>query len=105
MARKDINNYCVRMKGKDKVIPANMLKQYFERLPIEAACGLLGQDELHSPLDVISVSLIDDNSEDGHGDLIDLFPSVDGETYKDVVINPALSSQQKQQVLDLLEEF
>ena len=80
MSRKGINDYYVRMKDKDKVINANMLKQYFERLPGETACGLLGQDELHSPLDIISVSMIDDNSEDGYGDLIDLFPSIDEET-------------------------
>ena len=71
MAKKGINDYCVRMKGKGKIIHKNMLKQYFERLPSETTCGLLGQDELHSPLDIVSKPLIDDNSEDGPGDLIE----------------------------------
>ena len=105
VARKGVNDYCIQMKGKDKVMHANMLKQYFERLPSESVSSLVGHFEQHSPMDIVSVSLIDENPDDCNENLIELFPSLGRETYKDVVINPDLSSQQKQQVLTLLQEF
>ena len=60
MGIKGLNDYSVNMKGKIKVIHANMLKYYHERPEIEEVSDVTTGG---SPIDIVATSLREDQED------------------------------------------
>ena len=86
------NNYRVQLEGRTKLFHAYMLKKYIERKKAD--------DEL----EVMGAAVIEDSQEVETGE-ISKFVYQQKETFQNVNINPQLSSDQKQEVIDLLSKF
>ena len=89
---KNDNNYRVQLEGRTKLFHANMLKRYIERKKAD--------DEL----EVMGAAVIEDSQEVETGEISE-FVYQQKETFQNVNINPQLSSDQKQEVIDLLSKF
>ena len=101
------NDYRAEVKGKIKTYHANLLKKYVEDFTIESD-GTVNEQEDSSVLEKVSTAIVEPEPEIGTLDDEKLlgFSSIEQtETYKDVVISPKLSDNQREQVLALLEEF
>nr|KAG5714952.1 hypothetical protein BaRGS_000440 [Batillaria attramentaria] len=84
-------DYCVRVRGKSKLVHANLLKKYYRRelcqagfAPVVIDCEQQTQAEL--PHNVPTISLVAE------------------ETWEDVKICPSLSPEKRQQLVDLCRE-
>ena len=88
-------DYKVKVKGRDKIYHANLLKLYSERENegIEVAASA-----------VIEATPYGDGVVD-HESLLELGIPQGKETYKDVAVNPKLGPEPKEQVWNLLREF
>ena len=81
------DDYRIQLAGRIRTYHANMLKQYFTREQGEEMSAMIIE------------------TEDKPDDEMSLFTNLQTETYKDVQINPDLSEKQKEQVMEVLEEF
>ena len=88
-------DYKVKVKGRDKIYHANLLKLYSERENegMEVAAAAVIEATPYGD------GVVDDES------LLELGITQGKETYKDVAVNPELSPEQKEQVWNLLREF
>jgi len=77
------NDYKIQICGRQRTYHANMLKQYFEREQESTCIGFC---------EVVSAAILEPEEGD-EGDL-QMFSSIQTETYKDVDINPDLSDKQ-----------
>lgn len=107
LEKKGGSTYVIKCDDKNKIFPINLLKQYVER-------NTRGDTDVHGPhsssniLRVVNAITIDE--EECHH-ATDPYPSSKilhsptlsgGETYRDVIINPELSVNQKKEISDLL---
>lgn len=88
-------DYKVKVKERNKVYHANLLKQYSER-----------DDE---GMEVAAVAIIEPELEDDgvvdDENLLELRPMAGKETYVDVHVNPDLTQEQKAEVKNMVKEF
>jgi hypothetical protein len=97
------HDYKLEVKGKIKIFHANLLRQYIVRET---------STPTHSGavLDLASVAIIEDEDDSGcvfdNEQLADMFNTQVGkETYKDVLISPDLSNEQREQLKRFLAEY
>jgi transposase InsO family protein len=93
--------------GKIKTYHINMLKKYIDR---EDRCEkkTSGNEETVDVETVAYVSAVvhdGDRDADGEEEILELYNSEKKETYRDVDINPELSSKQKEELEPLLKEY
>jgi len=91
------DDYKIQLTGRTKMFHANMLKKYFER-------NQEVSDE-QTDLSVQQLSAVILENEDEIGGEIDLCTTLQKETFRDVEISSDLSESQRQEVVDILEEF
>jgi len=91
------DDYKIQLTGRTKMFHANMLKKYFER-DQEVS-------EEQTDLSVQQLSAVILENEDAIGGEIDLYTTLQKETFRDVEISSDLSESQRQEVVDLLEAF
>jgi len=84
------DDYRVQLVGRKKTFHANMLKKYWSREH---------EDRVH-----VSHAMVFE-PEEGDEDELSLFTSAQTETYKDVIVNPELTEEQRGEVMNVLEEF
>jgi len=80
------NDYKIRLVGRTKTLHANMLKKYWN-----------GEQE-----EIGAMVIESEKTEEGE---MNLFTSLQTDTYKDVKINPKLTEEQKGEIMEVLEEF
>ena len=85
------NNYRVQLNGRLKLFHANMLKKYVERKTAEE-------------VELLNAAVVEDSHDVEIGEISE-FVDEQKENFKDVNINPQLSSEQKEEVTSLLSEF
>jgi len=83
------DDYRIPLAGRTKTFHANMLKKYWSRE--------------HEDMAHVSHAMVFE-PEGGEYEL-NLFTSLQRETYKDAKINPELTEEQKAEVMEVLEEF
>ena len=88
-------DYKVKVKGKTKLYPANLLKRYVERNAGGADTAAVGVVEPEWDTDGVVYN----------ESLLELGSLTDTETYKDVSLNSEVRGEQKAAVSALLEEF
>ena len=106
-AVKGLNDYAVKIRGKAKIIHANMLKRYFQQVQDDGDIRVI-EESGGPPLEIVSAALIEEEKEEAsvmEEEWLNLCPTKAAEDYHNVSINPELTSCQKQQVTDLLQEF
>ena len=84
------NNYRVQLNGRLKLFHANMLKKYVERKTTE--------------VELLNAAVVEDSHDVEMGEISE-FVDEQKENFKNVNINPQLSSEQKEEVTSLLSEF
>ena len=85
------NDYCIDINGKEKTFHINMLKRYYVR-------------ENAAESENVATAVVYETSEDSGID-IETIDSSGDETYRDAHINNELTKQQKEDLLNLLEEY
>ena len=97
-------DYKVEVKGKIKIYHANLLKRYVER-------DKVNDDEQQEPDNrdivaaIVEAEIHDDIGVVDDEQLLELGRPTTEETYKDVKISEDLTESQRQEMLDLVEEF
>ena len=100
-----LNDYKVRVKGKERVYHANLLKKYFERedsgpvgaVAVEMNTNICSNE--HVEREVEEVDPVDDF------DFLEIGGYVAKESVKDVAIGDNLSPEQRAEFMDLANEF
>ena len=96
-----LNDYEVRVKGKDRVYHANLLKKYFEREDSVSAGAVAVEvnDNDHVESEVDKVDPVDSI------DFLEIGGYVAKESVNDVTIGDNLSHEQRAEFMDLANEF
>ena len=98
-----LNDYRVRVKGKDRVYHANLLKKYFERedsvgaVAFETNSNICKHEHAESEIEEV------DPAE--NIDFLEIGGYVAKESVKDVAIGDNLSHEQREEFMDLANEF
>ena len=100
-----LNDYKVKVKGKEKVYHANLLKKYFEReetTPEGAVAGGVGTSRVDNAVDCAAKA---DEAEGENVDFLELGGYVAKESIKDIETGPNLMDEQRNKFLDLAKQF
>ena len=92
-------DYQLDVKGKLKTFHINLLKKYIERSYSDVATAL--DDDV---LELVNASIVDCDEEGGQDGQIEKYPVLKASS-KAVAINPSLSSENKEQLLALVNRY
>ena len=99
----DLNDYKVRVKGKDRVYHVNLLKKYFEREDSVGAVAFETNSNIckheHAESEIVEVDPAENI------DFLEIGGYVAKESVKDVAIGDNLSHEQRAEFMDLANEF
>ena len=100
-----LNDYKVKVKGKEKVYHANLLKKYFEReeTTVEGAVAVgAGATSIDDAVDCAAKV---DEAEEEEVDFLELGGYVAKESIEDVTTGPNLTHEQQNEFTDLAKQF
>ena len=100
-----LNDYKVKVKGKEKVYHANLLKKYFEReeTTVEGAVAVgAGATSIDDAVDCAAKV---DEAEEEEVDFLELGGYVAKESIEDVATGPNLTDEQRREFKDLANQF
>ena len=100
-----LNDYKVKVKGKEKVYHANLLKKYFEReeATVEGAvAGGIGATCIDDAVDFAAKA---DAAEGENDDFLELGGYVAKESIDDVKTGPNMTDEQRKEFTDLAKQF
>ena len=100
-----LNDYKVKVKGKEKVYHANLLKKYFEReeTTVEGAVAVgAGATSID---DAVDCEAKVDEAEEEEVDFLELGGYVAKESIEDVATGPNLTDEQRTEFRDLAKQF
>ena len=100
-----LNDYKVKVKGKEKVYHANLLKKYFEReeTTVEGAVAVgVGATSI---VDAVDCEAKVDEAEEEEVDFLELGGYVAKESIEDVTTGPNLTDEQQNEFTDLAKQF
>ena len=100
-----LNDYKVKVKGKEKVYHANLLKKYFEREETTAEGAVAGGVGASCVDDVVDCAAKADEAEGENVDFLELGGYVAKESIEDVETGPNLTDEQRNEFMDLAKQF
>ena len=100
-----LNDYKVKVKGKEKVYHANLLKKYFEREETTAEGAVAGGVGASCVDDAVDCAVKADEAEGENVDFLELGGYVAKESIEDVKTGPNLTDEQRNEFLDLAKQF
>ena len=100
-----LNDYKVKVKGKEKVYHADLLKKYFEREETTAEGAVAGGVDATCIEDAVDCGLKADEAEGGNVDFLELGGYVAKESIEDVKTGPNLTDEQRNEFTDLAKQF
>ena len=100
-----LNDYKVKVKGKEKVYHANLLKKYFARVETTAEGAVAGGVGASCVDDAVDCAAKADEAEGENIDFLELGGYVAKESIKDVETGPNLTDEQRNEFLDLAKQF
>ena len=100
-----LNDYKVKVKGKEKVYHANLLKKYFEREETTAEGAVAGGVGASRVDDAVDCAAKADKAEGENVDFLELGGYVAKESIEDVETGPNLTDEQRNEFLDLAKQF
>ena len=100
-----LNDYKVKVKGKEKVYRANLLKKYFEREETRAEGAVAGGVGATCIDDAVNCAAKADEAEGENVDFLELGGYVAKESIKDVETGPNLTDEQRNEFMDLAKQF
>ena len=89
----------MKVKGKEKVYHANLLKKYFERVERAVGAGATSID------DAVDCEAKVDEAEEEEVDFLELGGYVAKESIEDVTTGPNLTHEQQNEFMDLAKQF
>ena len=100
-----LNDYKVKVKGKDKVYHANLLKKYFERdepteesaVTTKASAAVTREEDAKYEPDI--------EAQEGVGDFLEIGGYVAKESVADASIGPNLTDEQRAEFMELAHQF
>ena len=100
-----LNDYKVKVKGKEKVYHANLLKKYFEREETTAEGAVSGGVGATCVDDAVDCAAKADEAEGENVDLLEPGAYVAKESIEDVKTGPNLTDDQRNEFMDLAKQF
>ena len=100
-----LNDYKVKVKGKEKVYHANLLKKYFEREETTVEGGVAVGAGATSIDDAVDSAAKVDETEGEEVDFLELGGYVAKESIEDVTTGPNLTDEQRTEFTDLAKQF
>ena len=100
-----LNDYKVKVKGKEKVYHANLLKKYFEREESTAEGAVAGGVGATCIANAVDCAAKADEAEGQNVDFLELDGYVAKESIEDVETGPNLTDKQRNEFLDLAKQF
>ena len=100
-----LNDYKVKVKGKEKVYHANLLKKYFEREETTAEGAVAGGVGASCVDDAVDCATKADEAEGENVDFLELGGYVAKESIEDVETGPNLTDEQRNEFMDLAKQF
>ena len=100
-----LNDYKVKVKGKEKVYHANLLKKYFEREETTAEGAVAGGVGASCVDDTVDCATKADEAEGENVDFLELGGYVAKESIEDVETGPNLTDEQRNEFMDLAKQF
>ena len=100
-----LNDYKVKVKGKEKVYHANVLKKYFEREETTVEGAVAGGVGATCIDDAVDCAAKDDEVEGESVDFLELGGYVAKESIEDVKTGPNLTDVQRNEFTDLAKQF
>ena len=100
-----LNDYKVKVKGKEKVYHANLLKKYFEREETTAGGAVAGGVGATCLDDAVDCGVKADEAEGENDDFLELGGYADKESIEHVKTGPNLTDEQRNEFTDLAKQF
>ena len=100
-----LNDYKVKVKGKEKVYHANLLKKYFEREETTVEGAVAVGAGATSTDDAVDCAAKVDEAEGEEVDFLELGGYVAKESNEDVTTGPNLTDEQRSEFMDLANQF
>ena len=100
-----LNDYKVKVKGKEKVYHTNLLKKYFEREETTAEGAVAGGVGATCEDDAVDCAAKADEAEGENVDFLELGGYVAKESIEDVKTGPNLTDEQRNEFMDLAKQF
>ena len=100
-----LNDYKVKVKGKEKVYHANLLKKYFEREETTVEGAVAVGAGAASIEDAVDCEANVDEAEEEEVDFLELGGYVAKESIQDVATGPNLTDEQRTEFTDLANQF
>lgn len=100
-----LNDYKVKVKGKEKIYHANLLKKYFEREETTTERALAGGVGASCVDDAVNCAVEADEAEEENIDFLELGGYVAKESIEDVKTGPNLTNEQRNEFTDLAKQF
>ena len=100
-----LNDYKVKVKGKEKVYHANLLKKYYEREETTAEGAVAGGVGASCVDDAVDCAAKADEAVGENVDFLELGGYVAKESIEDVETGPNLTDEQRNEFLDLAKQF
>ena len=100
-----LNDYKVKVKGKEKVYHANLLKKYFEQEETRAEGAIAGGVGATCVDDAVDCAAKADEAEGENVDFLELGGYVAKESIEDVKTGPNLTDEQRNEFMDLAKQF
>ena len=100
-----LNDYKVKVKGKEKVYHANLLKKYFEREETTVERAVAVGAGATSIDDAVDCAAKVDEAEEEEVDFLELGGYVAKESIEDVTTGPNLTDEQRTEFTDLAKQF
>ena len=100
-----LNDYKVKVRGKEKIYHANLLKKYFEREETTAEGAVAGGVGASCVDDAVDCAAKADEAEGENVDFLELGGYVAKESIEDVETGPNLTDEQRNEFMDLAKQF
>ena len=100
-----LNDYKVKVKGKEKVYHANLLKKYFEREETTVEGAVAVGTDATSIDDAVDRAATVDEAEEEEVDFLELGGYVAKESIEDVATGPNLTDEQRTEFTSLAKQF
>ena len=100
-----LNDYKVKVKGKEKVYHANLLKKYFEREETTPEGAVAGGVDASCVDDAVDCAAKADEAEGENVDFLELGGYAAKESIEDVKTGPNLTDDQRNEFMDLAKQF
>ena len=100
-----LNDYKVKVKGKEKVYHVNLLKKYFERVETTAEGAVAGGVGALCVDDAVDCAAKADEAEGENIDFLELGGYVAKESIEDVETGLNLTDEQRNEFMDLAKQF